>query len=422
MPAVKTALTLLALILVAIIGTVACQTQPENPTPPAVTAPPAFGEPGWQPAPLEEAMARLQHREEWSPDGEHLNFPRHPAEKYLEGMVIVLDPGHGGAADRAGYKRGPTGVREAEMNLRTSLLLRELLEQAGVIVHMTRETERSDIADDSMDGTLQRRADLANTIERPDGTLGADLFLSIHHNASSRPDANFTSIWYHGHVDWAEVELDLARHIAFNTFRTMRTSEVGLTSPLLSDQLMYNAGFAVLRYSRVPAILTELSFFSNPTEEQRLRDANYNLKAAYGIYLGLVDHAYSGQPTQSTPVATAEDNEMTITTTLDDGMPGWWGSDRQRTLSTTIRVLVDGTPIPHTFDPETKQLTASLLLPDGDLEARTISIHHANYHKQHNYPQRFGLAFIAEDDGTIMTGVTPIGRPRYEPPAEPDEQ
>ncbi|WP_428388027.1 N-acetylmuramoyl-L-alanine amidase family protein [Mucisphaera sp.] len=394
----------------------ACRTQPEPP--PAAELPPEpprFGEPGWEPDTLEAAMARLDNREDWTPDGEHLHFPKHPGEKYLEGMVIVLDPGHGGAAAWEGYKRGPTGVREAEMNLRTAHLLRKLLEDAGVIVHLTREAETSDIADDTMTprgSTLRLRAEMANNIERPDGTTGADLFISIHYNASSRETANYTSIWYHGDTDSAEVELDIARHIAFNTFRTMRTSEVGLTSPLLSDQLMYSAGFGVLKHTRVPAILLELSFFSHPVEEQRLRDPHYNLKAAYGIYLGLVDYAYGGRPTQTTPEATIEDTEMVITTTLDDGMPDWWGSDRQRIVSSTIQLTLDGVTIPHTFDPQTHLLTARVALPENDAQPRRLTVHHANYHKHHNYPQRYAIELNTDDTQTAAT-VNPIGRPRY---------
>ncbi|QDU72993.1 N-acetylmuramoyl-L-alanine amidase family protein [Mucisphaera calidilacus] len=390
----------------------ACQPKPmPEPEPePVVVEPPAFGEEGWEPAPLEEAMARLQDRDAWDPDGVYLPIPRHPAEKYLEGMVIVLDPGHGGKADVAGYKRGPTGVREAEMNLRVAFLLRELLEQAGCVVHLTREGETSEVANDAVKGTLKRRAEFANNIERPDGGVGADLFISIHHNAS-RPTANFTSIWYHGESDWAEVELDVARHIAFNTFRTMQTYQAGLTSPLLSDQLMYESGFGVMRYTKVPAVLLELSFFTHPREEQRLRDPHYNLKEAYGIYLGLVDYAYGGRPTQSLPVATVAESELKIETTLDDGMPGWWGSDRQRILSSTMRVTIDGVAVPHTYDPATKVLHATCAVPEAEADkpnVRTLMVHHANYHKHHNYPQRFRLDLTGEEPV-----VEPAGRPRH---------
>lgn len=82
---------------------------------------------------------------------------------FLEGVKICLDPGHGGDAHLRGFKRGPTGVREAEMNLRVAQFLRELLEEAGAEVLLTREGDE--------DVSLRRRAEIAND-------WGADLFIS----------------------------------------------------------------------------------------------------------------------------------------------------------------------------------------------------------------------------------------------------
>ena len=86
-----------------------------------------------KPATLAEALALLEHRPEWA-DRPDLDFPKHPAEKYLKGMTIVLDPGHGG-----GRRRSSDGNREADMNLRVGKLLEKLLRDAGVNVQMTRD-------------------------------------------------------------------------------------------------------------------------------------------------------------------------------------------------------------------------------------------------------------------------------------------
>src|SRR4051812_208693 len=84
--------------------------------------------------PVEDAMALIDNREEWRAHPA-INIPRHPAEKYLKDLVIVLDPGHGGK-DHNG--KGPTGVLEADMNLRVGLLLGRLLGDAGAKVTLTR--------------------------------------------------------------------------------------------------------------------------------------------------------------------------------------------------------------------------------------------------------------------------------------------
>ena len=66
------------------------------------------------------------------------------------------------------------------------------------------------------------------TVQRPDGGNGADLFISLHHNAHSKPEANYTTVWFHGEADWSEPDLDAARYIAQALFRNLRTDVIDL--------------------------------------------------------------------------------------------------------------------------------------------------------------------------------------------------
>src|SRR5690606_6981535 len=168
----------------------------------------------------------------------------------------------------------------------------------------------------------------------------------------------------------------------------LRCEGVGRTGILMSDQQMYASGFGVLRHAEVPAFLVEASFFTHPEEEQRLRDAAHNLREAYAIYLGLVEYAYGGRPTQSPPEVRQDGSELVVTTVLDEGLPAWWGSDRQRTLESTIAVYVAGARVPASFDPATKTVTARVPLPDPATQEIELRIHHANLYKHHNWPQR----------------------------------
>ena len=359
---------------------------------------------------MEDAIKLIDARSEWT-DFPPIDVPRHPAERFLRGMVIVLDPGHGGtdggdaSTQPAGYKEGSTGAKEAHMNLRVALLLRRLLHDAGATVVMTRE------GDDTI--SLQQRAEVANRIVRPDGGNGADLFISVHHNASANRASNYSSVWYHGTVDHNEVELDVARYIGHALPAEIRTA-AAKTSPVLSSHLMYPGGFGVLRACKVPGILLECSFFTNPAEEQRLQDAGHNLRAAYAVYRGLCEYAYGGRPTQSKPVVEiGEGSRVALLTTLSDGLPNWWGSDRPRIVRSTVDLEVDGRRIGFDFDPLTKELRASFDLT-GD--ATTVVIHHQNMFKHSNWPQRFSVKRAPGTSNVTVEPLPPV-RDTYHAPA-----
>ena len=356
---------------------------------------------------MDQAMRLIDNRPDWT-DRPPIDIPRDPSEKFLKDLCIVIDPGHGGedgganSTKPAGYKAGPAGEREAYMNLRVALLLERLLKDAGVQVIMTRH------GDDTID--LAERAQVANNaIRKRDGGKGADLFVSIHHNAGGGPTANYPSVWYHGGVDDNEPDLDIARALALELGRAMRT-QVAKTAPIFSSQLMYNGGFGVLRDCEVPAVLCECSFYTDPAEEQRLRDAGYNLREAHAIYLGLCRWAYCGRPTQSLPVVESESG--TIVTTFDEGLPNWWGADRNRILASSVSATLNGKPAAVTFEPLTRKLT--IHAPAGGFDHESVlTIHHANMLGNHNWPQRYSLGASAG----LGWSVSPLGpvRPSHQP-------
>lgn len=338
------------------------------------------------PAPLSAALAMLDDRPAWE-DRPELHLSRHPNERLLKNWVIVLDPGHGGDAHIPGFKKGPTGVREAEMNFRVAILLKRLLEDAGAIVLLTR--------DGDYDLSLTERANVANNAPRPDGGVGADLFISLHHNAADRPTANYTSVWFHGPVDRASVDLDIARYVQIHVTEALRTI-VPPGQTIFNDRQMYAGGFGVLRAARVPSILTESSFYTHPEEEQRLRDSIYNLRQAYAIYRALCDYARGGRPTQSLPVvSTRPDGTRELTTTLDDGLGGGWGAELGRILTSTIEVRWNDERLPHRYDVATRWLVVDL--PAGAMGTENLEVRFANHWKHHNYPQRF----VIQADGVV---------------------
>lgn len=292
-------------------------------------------------------------------------YPLPPWSKFLKGVRVCLDPGHGGDAHQRGFKRGPSGVREAEMNLRVAQYLREFLRAAGAEVKLTRESD--------VDLSLEARAAVAN--EWP-----ADLFISLHHNAvDNKPQTNYTTVWYHDSVDHHPANLDLARYLCQGLYDALALPQI-TDVPLKTDKLMYESGFAVLRHARVTACLTESSFYTHPPEEQRLRQPEYNLREAYALFLALTRYAAAGLPraalVEPADAHVAPGAGRTLVFQLDDGLRGRrsWGHERNMILSDSISVTLDDRRIPHEFAPDTYRLTAALPaeLPPGPHAVRVL--------------------------------------------------
>jgi N-acetylmuramoyl-L-alanine amidase len=278
-------------------------------------------------------------------------YPLPVWSKFLKGVKVCLDPGHGGDAHKRGFKRGPTGVREAEVNLRVAQYLRESLLAAGAEVRLTRESD--------VDLSLEARAAVAND-------WPADLFISVHHNAvDNKPQTNYTTVWYHDSVDHHPANLDLARYLCQGLYDALALPQI-TDVPLKTDKLMYEAGFAVLRHARVTACLTESSFYTHPPEEQRLRQPEYNLREAYALFLALARYAAAGLP-RAALVVPADGRvtpgaQRTLVFQLDDGLRGRrsWGHERNMILTDSIAVWVAGRRVPHEFDPRTYRLTVAV--------------------------------------------------------------
>ena len=182
-------------------------------------------------------------------------------EDPLAGRTICIDPGHGGTADTDSYRVGPTGEREEWIDLRVALILSELLEQRGARVLMTR-TEDVAVA-------LQDRATLA--VEN-----GAEVFVSIHHNATADPEANFPVVYFHSNASENKAGVALGRALAASLAAALFGGQTEVS--IVSDHAIFpTAGAAVLRHSYgIPGVIGEASFFTNADEEERLRSADYN--------------------------------------------------------------------------------------------------------------------------------------------------
>jgi N-acetylmuramoyl-L-alanine amidase len=207
--------------------------------------------------------------------------------EYLLGKKIFIDPGHGGEDRRS------VGVNklvvEADINLAVALALRDFFREAGVEVIMSRDRD--------MTVDLKERSYMANR-------SGADLFISIHHNAPGQAGGhwvNYTSTYYHAKetdYEYEPSERDLARYIQRDLAYAMRNSGgLGSFDGTYSDYNIYpGAGFSVLRVTEIPSVLVECGFFTNPFEEQRLALEEFNKIQAWGIFRGICRYFAAGVP------------------------------------------------------------------------------------------------------------------------------
>jgi N-acetylmuramoyl-L-alanine amidase len=170
--------------------------------------------------------------------------------------TVVIDPGHGGF-DQGGIP-GQT-VPEKMVALDTALRLQKLLQEAGLRTVMTRSTDifiplfvRSAIANAQSDA----------------------IFVSIHYNASPRSGA-------HGIETYSENNRGavLAARIQRQLINRVSTENRGIRS----------AEYYVLRKCRLPAVLVECGFLTNPTEAQLALTPAYRQEVAEQIAAGIIE-------------------------------------------------------------------------------------------------------------------------------------
>jgi N-acetylmuramoyl-L-alanine amidase len=306
-----------------------------------------------------------------------------PYAQYLSGMHIVLDPGHGGQGDIPGYKRGPSGAREAEINLRVALFLKKFLEEAGAEVFLTR-------SDDSY-LSLADRADFANK-------SNADFMLALHHNASDNPLTNYTCIYYHKDANLSPASLDLARTVYFALVEALHLPQISLDG-LHSDQMIFPDGFGLLRRCTIPAILIESSFFSNVKEEKRLKKKDYNKREAYGIFLGLARYAAGGIPSARLILpdsALSRSKFPLIQFKLFDGLRQRGGTDssRLRIFSDDITVRIDGEKVKSVFNKNLENVSVQVDSPLTN-GRHMVELFFQNIYKNHNIKHSYEIIIAA---------------------------
>lgn len=214
-------------------------------------------------------------------------------------QTVVIDPGHGGEKDGA---RGPGGSFEKHVTLSVARQLKAALEaRLGVRVLLTRDDDRH--------VELDGRTAFANNNK-------ADLFVSLHANASVRPGPSGAEVFYLSLNDYSQEAKRLAiaengqalptvaggdrqiemilwemaqmKHIERSaTFASVIEQELR-TRVRMSPRAIQQAPFIVLVGANMPAVLVEMGFISNPADEKLLNSQAFQQQIVQALVQSIV--------------------------------------------------------------------------------------------------------------------------------------
>jgi N-acetylmuramoyl-L-alanine amidase len=281
---------------------------PMPPAPPAVALKPESGHASALPLPADPVPPRMAAAP--APAEGAPAIP--PGRGGINRLVIVaIDPGHGGEDPGA---IGPTGLREKDVVLQIARQLQERINaRPGMRAMLTRDAD--------FFVPLHERVNKARRVQ-------ADLFLSIHADAFITPEARGASVfalsdsgatstaarWMArrenasdaiGGINVASKDTHVLRALLdMSTTAQIKDSlrvgrevlgNIGQVGRLHKGQVE-QAGFAVLKAPDIPSILVETAFISNPQEEAKLRDEDYQAQLVKAVYTGIVRYFSRNPP------------------------------------------------------------------------------------------------------------------------------
>ncbi|MCG1716812.1 N-acetylmuramoyl-L-alanine amidase [Staphylococcus epidermidis] len=169
----------------------------------------------------------------------------------LKGKTIVLDPGHGGS-DQGASSSTPSKSLEKNYTLKTAKELKKLLNKESAHVKMTRSNDKY--------------------VSLDDRNIKGDAFISIHNDALDSSNANGVTVYW-----FKDKQESLAQT---------------LNSAIQKKALLTNRGsrqqnYQVLRQTDIPAVLLELGYISNPTDESMINDQLHRQVVEQAIVDGL---------------------------------------------------------------------------------------------------------------------------------------
>lgn len=183
----------------------------------------------------------------------------------LDGKIITLDAGHGGSDPGA---IGSDGTKEKNITLSITKMVKEILEQKGAKVYMTRTTDVDVFGPNASDAEeLQARVNVGEK-------YNSDMFVSLHINSSVNKNIGGFSTYYYPKTD---NDLRLAQNIQNKLAANFGVDDLGVRQ----------ANFYVIKRISMPAVLVEMCFISNEKELTLMKGQWFQKKTARLIAEGI---------------------------------------------------------------------------------------------------------------------------------------
>lgn len=184
--------------------------------------------------------------------------------------VITIDAGHGGYDPG---KIGADGATEKDINLEIALYLKDILNEKGFEVYLTRDT---DISLYEEGASSKKISDLNHRIAIVSEN-NSDLFISIHQNSFSDTSVHGAQVFYY---EGSEEGKSLADAI--------QGSIKSIVDPDNKRPVKGNSEYMILKYSSCTALIVECGFLSNPDECRLLSSSDYQQLMANAIAEGII--------------------------------------------------------------------------------------------------------------------------------------
>ncbi|HOH89005.1 MAG: N-acetylmuramoyl-L-alanine amidase [Clostridia bacterium] len=192
---------------------------------------------------------------------------KHLEQEKIREKVVLIDPGHGGDDTGAVYvDENSVEIREKDLNLEISLLLRDMLKESGINAGITRHEDLKVTLEDRMDSAMN---------------LNACLFVSVHFGANMDRTERGTLTLHNSSNNDAAFGITgkkAAQLIHNKVVRELGTEDAGMME---MESLKYSS-------LNMPAVVIDLAFMTNASDRERLMTEEFSLDAAKALQDGII--------------------------------------------------------------------------------------------------------------------------------------